>query len=168
MTPEDVSHASKILNISMSELIQTYASHTIQDTTANGNKDPWIRVKDKDGGCVFLDHDTNQCRIYEARPVQCRTYPFWPDLMASPSAWNEECRRMDDDTTSDLPPWTPEGGGCEGMRLIADDESSMTSNTDDARTEEQDNVSAQDACRQLNSYVTLERRFPRGKARPVD
>ena len=27
--------------------------------------------------CVFYDRETNGCKIYDARPSQCRTFPFW-------------------------------------------------------------------------------------------
>lgn len=27
--------------------------------------------------CVFFDMDKKMCRIYEVRPKQCRTFPFW-------------------------------------------------------------------------------------------
>jgi Fe-S-cluster containining protein len=27
--------------------------------------------------CIFYDRVTNGCKIYEARPTQCRTFPFW-------------------------------------------------------------------------------------------
>ena len=41
--------------------------------------------------CVFLDRETVPgkavCRIYGARPSQCRTWPFWPELMKSKKAW---------------------------------------------------------------------------------
>ena len=42
--------------------------------------------------CVFLD-DEKRCRIYPVRPVQCRTYPFWPELVESKFAWRAEARR---------------------------------------------------------------------------
>ena len=29
-----------------------------------------------DGTCIFLEGD--RCRIYDFRPKQCATYPFWP------------------------------------------------------------------------------------------
>lgn len=41
-------------------------------------------LKAKDGACVFLDKGL--CSVYEARPLQCRTWPFWPENM-SPKAW---------------------------------------------------------------------------------
>lgn len=27
--------------------------------------------------CVFFDPDSKKCQIYEVRPKQCRTFPFW-------------------------------------------------------------------------------------------
>jgi len=28
-------------------------------------------------GCVFFDMEKKMCRIYDVRPQQCRTFPFW-------------------------------------------------------------------------------------------
>ena len=42
--------------------------------------------------CVFLDRDTVPgkaiCGLYEVRPVQCRTWPFWPEVLRNERAWN--------------------------------------------------------------------------------
>ncbi|MHC5026258.1 MAG: YkgJ family cysteine cluster protein [Planctomycetota bacterium] len=42
--------------------------------------------------CVFLDRSSVEgkavCRLYEARPDQCRTWPFWPENVATPEAWD--------------------------------------------------------------------------------
>lgn len=40
--------------------------------------------------CVFLKD--RQCSIYEARPRQCRTFPFWPKVMESRDSWNRAAR----------------------------------------------------------------------------
>ena len=41
--------------------------------------------------CVFLDRSTVPgravCSLYETRPAQCRTWPFWPENLTSPAAW---------------------------------------------------------------------------------
>src|SRR5271154_6804310 len=29
------------------------------------------------GDCVFFDNQTRKCTVYDARPRQCRTWPFW-------------------------------------------------------------------------------------------
>jgi Fe-S-cluster containining protein len=47
-----------------------------------------------EGRCVFLDK-TGHCRIYARRPAQCRSYPFWPELVASRGAWQAEARRCE-------------------------------------------------------------------------
>lgn len=50
------------------------------------------------GDCIFLREA--QCAVYEARPVQCRTFPFWPTHLASPEAWRQaatECEGIKDD-----------------------------------------------------------------------
>lgn len=41
------------------------------------------------GDCCFLeDHGTTRgCAIYPVRPLQCRTWPFWPRNLRSPEAW---------------------------------------------------------------------------------
>jgi Fe-S-cluster containining protein len=117
--------------------------------------------------CIFLDTGTNQCRIYEARPTQCRTYPFWPSIVASVQDWNDECRRNSDGSNYPLlPEWTPDAGGCEGMRPIQIDQlnndrwiaqavaSSSSSPSPECFT------STDDAIRFLYQYVQDHRRFP--------
>lgn len=37
--------------------------------------------------CMFLRE--KRCGIYEARPMQCRTWPFWPEVM-TPKAWSKD------------------------------------------------------------------------------
>lgn len=41
--------------------------------------------------CVFLDRTTSPgralCRIYEDRPAQCRTWPFWRSNLTSATSW---------------------------------------------------------------------------------
>jgi uncharacterized protein len=41
--------------------------------------------------CIFLHtvDGKKQCAIYPVRPSQCRSWPFWPDNISSPSAWNK-------------------------------------------------------------------------------
>ena len=41
--------------------------------------------------CVFLDGKTRKCTVYNARPRQCRTWPFWDSTVRSPEAWAYTC-----------------------------------------------------------------------------
>ena len=42
--------------------------------------------------CVLLDPQTRKCRAYEARPRQCRTWPFWDSNLATPDDWGRTCQ----------------------------------------------------------------------------
>ena len=45
-----------------------------------------------DGRCIFLDSN-KQCKVYAVRPLQCSTYPFWPELVSTSKAWQAEAAR---------------------------------------------------------------------------
>lgn len=40
--------------------------------------------------CVLLGE--NGCLAYGARPIQCRTYPFWDTVLESQESWENEAR----------------------------------------------------------------------------
>lgn len=46
--------------------------------------------------CVFLDRDKMPgkavCGVYEDRPAQCRTWPYWTSNLSSRFAWNRAKR----------------------------------------------------------------------------
>jgi Fe-S-cluster containining protein len=44
--------------------------------------------------CIFWE---NGCTVYEDRPEQCRTFPFWPEFIESEDAWSKIawCRGKD-------------------------------------------------------------------------
>jgi len=44
------------------------------------------------GDCIFLDHATHKCKVYDARPRQCRTWPFWESNVRTRDAWKETCQ----------------------------------------------------------------------------
>ena len=77
------------------ECIAEYLNETIVDTLQK-----YTRVISDDGrrslqevgkkyDCVFLK-DKKRCSVYEVRPKQCRTYPWWPSVIESETSWNEE------------------------------------------------------------------------------
>ena len=49
-------------------------------------------VEFRNGDCVFFDPEKRTCGIYEVRPRQCRTWPFWPSNVRTPKAWQEMAR----------------------------------------------------------------------------
>jgi len=41
--------------------------------------------------CVFYDKEKNGCQIYEARPSQCKTFPFWDYFKTHVDELKAEC-----------------------------------------------------------------------------
>jgi Fe-S-cluster containining protein len=47
-------------------------------------------IAEENGDCVFLG-DAG-CEVYEHRPLQCQTFPFWPTNLLDEQAWQEAGR----------------------------------------------------------------------------
>jgi Fe-S-cluster containining protein len=99
---------SEYLNMSYTDVLDDYAEEV---------KSGWVKLKDKKEtstghGCVFLGDDDKTCGVYSARPIQCRTYPYWPRLLTSEDAWKKEAVVTDDKAGKH---WSAANGGCEGM-----------------------------------------------------
>ena len=43
------------------------------------------------GDCVFFDTETRKCNVYDARPRQCRTWPFWDSNLRNEETWKQTC-----------------------------------------------------------------------------
>jgi Fe-S-cluster containining protein len=56
--------------------------------------DEWEARLADDGRCPFLGV-RGRCDVYAARPDQCRSYPFWPEILASRRCWDREARRCE-------------------------------------------------------------------------
>jgi uncharacterized protein len=48
-------------------------------------------VEYSNGDCVFFDGVARKCTVYEARPRQCRTWPFWDSNVRTPETWDHTC-----------------------------------------------------------------------------
>lgn len=47
-----------------------------------------VHLKSVDTDCQYLKG--TKCSVYEARPTQCRTWPFWSENLKSQRAWDKE------------------------------------------------------------------------------
>jgi Fe-S-cluster containining protein len=50
-------------------------------------EDGHIHLNEPEKDCFFLVN--GRCRVYEARPTQCRGWPFWPENMKK-DVWERE------------------------------------------------------------------------------
>ena len=48
--------------------------------------DDYSLIEKPGGDCIFWSPEAG-CTVYEARPVQCRTWPFWPENLEAPEDW---------------------------------------------------------------------------------
>jgi uncharacterized protein len=71
-------------------------------------------VEFANGDCAFYHSESRTCQVYDARPRQCRTWPFWPSNLASPMAWEGTAERCP---------------GCNHGRLVPLDEIQVQSDT---------------------------------------
>ena len=51
--------------------------------------DGFVHLKNPELDCEFLKD--KRCTVYEARPTQCRTWPFWPENMNA-KVWNGDVK----------------------------------------------------------------------------
>ena len=78
LTLEDRQNMGRLMKITTSEFTRKFCAKT----------DGVYHVADgPTPDCQFLKN--NRCEVYQARPMQCRTWPFWPEVMA-PKAWAKE------------------------------------------------------------------------------
>ncbi|KAL0032300.1 hypothetical protein WJX79_003594 [Trebouxia sp. C0005] len=61
-----------------------------------------LRKNSTDTACIFLQH--GKCAVYQSRPTQCRTYPFWPEPLTSRHDWESEALRCEGIQIKNSPP----------------------------------------------------------------
>ena len=71
------------------------ASFTRERGSAKSGKYRELKEKKSVGGldCIFLDRESMPgkaiCSLYESRPLQCRTWPFWSEIVETKESWND-------------------------------------------------------------------------------
>lgn len=83
LTKGDIAKLSKYLNKAVSEFAD-YGQFRFTRFSA-GPTAQWF-LKTNLGTCRFFKN--GKCGVYEARPTQCRTFPFWPEYM-KPQSWEK-------------------------------------------------------------------------------
>ncbi|WP_320034443.1 YkgJ family cysteine cluster protein [Campylobacterota bacterium DY0563] len=83
---EEMKKLSKLLKISLEELKTNFLEkrgykYSIQE----------VKLSENNYACKFFDLDKKQCSIYEARPIQCKTFPFWEYFRTRKNEVKEEC-----------------------------------------------------------------------------
>ena len=80
----DIAVLSSYLGMPRAEFCEIYI-RVLRDGTAS------LREK-FNGDCIFFENES-VCTIYDHRPRQCRTWPFWQSVIRSPENWEKEANR---------------------------------------------------------------------------
>lgn len=79
LTLEDRRRFAKHFKISTTAFTKKYCAQT---------QGVWhLRERKDNPDCLFLKNKA--CTVYAARPTQCRTWPFWPEVMNAKS-WSKD------------------------------------------------------------------------------
>lgn len=78
---EDRQRFAKYFKMRTSDFTKKYCSKTGGIWHLNENKN--------NPDCMYLKG--RSCGVYEARPTQCRTWPFWPEVMNA-KTWKDEVK----------------------------------------------------------------------------
>ena len=81
LNQHNIETISAHLNISEDEFLIKY-------TKKVGENISLIDLEEDNWNCIMLKN--GKCSIYESRPLQCRTYPFWHQNIEHPTVWKEE------------------------------------------------------------------------------
>lgn len=71
LTLDDRRRMAKVLKMSTSAFTRKHCAMT----------DGVYHLKETEADCRFLEG--TRCGVYAGRPVQCRTWPFWPEVMSA-------------------------------------------------------------------------------------
>ena len=71
VTKEEILKIAELLKLEVNEFVKEYLFK-------KGYKYSIKEIKFNDSyECVFYNRESNGCNIYDARPLQCKTFPFW-------------------------------------------------------------------------------------------
>ncbi|MBM3201060.1 MAG: YkgJ family cysteine cluster protein [Chlamydiae bacterium] len=85
LTDKDIENLSLHLELPTKEFLKRY-TRFVHGRYSLTEKKPQY-------DCVFLKD--NKCSVYEARPVQCRKFPWWPQNLTSKRAWQEAAKHCE-------------------------------------------------------------------------
>lgn len=83
LNKSDIRRLEKFLGVPKEEFAQ---QDDFDFTRFSKAKKKCWHLSNSEKGCRFLNG--KQCSVYEARPIQCRTWPYYPEHMNA-KAWSE-------------------------------------------------------------------------------
>ena len=92
LSENDVSSLALELKLPKDQFMETYCRWI----PALGGTERLSLKEKPDFDCIFW---AKGCKVYNSRPLQCRMFPFWSNVLASKEAWDisaEDCPGMNE------------------------------------------------------------------------
>lgn len=83
---QEIENLSRYLDLSLDQLREKFLEKRAYKYSIRE-----VRLSKDNYACVFFNLDKKQCSIYEARPIQCRTFPFWDYFKENKEEVKKEC-----------------------------------------------------------------------------
>ena len=83
---EEITFLAQHLNLTLEEVRIQYLEKKAYKYTIKEKK-----LSENNYACIFFNLEKRQCSIYEARPIQCRTFPFWDYFKEKEEEVYKEC-----------------------------------------------------------------------------
>jgi Fe-S-cluster containining protein len=91
LSEEDVAGLAAVKGVTANEFSKMYCRWVLWSDGKSGAAER-LSLRERTSGtgdacsedCIFW---RDGCTVYAARPLQCRTYPFWSELLVSAEAW---------------------------------------------------------------------------------
>ncbi|WP_324170910.1 YkgJ family cysteine cluster protein [Sulfurimonas sp.] len=85
VTKNEIEKISKLLSVEENNFVKNYLfkkgyKYSIKEMKYNDSYE-----------CIFYDRDIKACSIYDERPSQCRTFPFWDYYKIRLDELKQEC-----------------------------------------------------------------------------
>lgn len=83
VTEEEMVKMARSLKLTLSAFKRLYVRRV-------GHRFALVEQKSENHSCVF--YQDKKCRVYQNRPLQCQTYPFWKENLHSKESWDQAAK----------------------------------------------------------------------------
>lgn len=86
ITEEEMREMADFLKLEIKDFKRLYVKRV-------GQRYSLVEKKTQNHSCVF--YRDQKCQVYAARPLQCRTYPFWKENLLTEESWAQTAQECE-------------------------------------------------------------------------
>jgi uncharacterized protein len=96
VSKEDIENIASFLKMSFDDFMKKYTRICFGKVSL---------IEKPNFDCIF--YENKKCKIYNSRPIQCATYPWWPNILKDEKSLNsikEDCPGLDAPDAKEVDP----------------------------------------------------------------